>query len=108
MGDCLDGSKLIAAQICKLGWGRMQESLGKCAGGSGDGVCGTAGCDGAIVRTILDSFGDMFGAGPRNVDAVTTVVVRVGSEIPTVDTVGEAGAMIAWCLVNNDAGARGC
>ena len=56
----------------------------------------------------LDSFGNAFGAGPRNVDAVTMVVVRGGVKIPTVDTVGGLGATIAGCFVNNDAGARGC
>ena len=66
----------------------MQENLGKCAGGSGGGACGDAGWEGAIVRGKLDSFGDMFGAGTRNVDAVTLVVVRGRSKIPTVNTVG--------------------
>ena len=33
-------------------------------------------------------FGDTFGAGPQNVDAVTPVVVRGRSEIPPIDTVG--------------------
>ena len=69
----------------------MQESLGECAGGSGGGACGTAGWYGEIVREKLDSFGDTFGTGPGNVDAVTTVVVRGGYEIPTVDTVGGPG-----------------
>ena len=85
----------------------MQESLGECAGGSGGGACGADGWDGAIMRVKLDSFGNTFGAGPRNVDAVTSVVVRVGSKIPTVNTVGGAGATIAWCFVDNDAGAGG-
>ena len=85
----------------------MQESLGECAGGSGGGACGAAGWDGAIVREKLDSFGDTFDAGPRNVDAVTTVVVRGGSKIPSVDTVGVPGATIARCFVDNDAGAGG-
>ena len=56
----------------------------------------------------LDSFGDTFGMGPRNLDAVTTVVVRGGSKIPTLNTVGGPGATIAGCFVNNDAGAGGC
>ena len=86
----------------------MQESLGECAGGSGDGACGTAGWDGAILRGKLDIFGDTFGAGPRNADAVTTVVVRGDSEIPNVDTVGGPGVTIAGCFINNNAGARGC
>ena len=43
----------------------------------------------------LDSFGDTFGAGPQNVDAMTSVVIRGGSEIPTIDTVGGPGAAVA-------------
>ena len=85
----------------------MQESLGECAGGSGGGVCGTDGWDGAIVRGKLDSFGNTFDMGPRNVDAVKTVVVRGGSKIPTVNTVGVPGATITRCFVDNDAGAGG-
>ena len=56
----------------------------------------------------LYSFGDLLGAGPRNVDAVRSVVVRGGSEIPTVDTVGDPGATVARCFVENDAGSGGC
>ena len=72
----------------------MQESLGKWAGDSGGGACGTAGWDGEIVREKLDSFGDTFDAGLRNVGAMTTIVVRGGSDIPTVDTVGGPGVTI--------------
>ena len=56
-------------------------------GGRGGGTCGADGWDGAIVRGKLDSFGDTFDAGPRNVDTVTLVVVRGGSEniLPHVD-----------------------
>ena len=86
----------------------MQEILGKCAGGSGGGACGAAGWGRAIVRVKLDSFGDTFGAGPRNVDAVTSVVVRGGSKIPTVNNVGGAGATISGCFVENDVVAGGC
>ena len=86
----------------------MQESLSKCAGVSGGGACGDAGWDGAIVREKLDSFGDTFGLGPRNVDVVTTIVIRGGSNIPTVDTMGVLGATIAGCFVNNDTGYGGC
>ena len=50
----------------------------------------------------------MFGTVQRNVDAVTTVVVRGGSEILTVDTVGGPGAKIDGCFVNKDAGAGDC
>ena len=41
------------------------------------------------MREKFNSFGDKFGAGPRNVDAVTSVVVRGGSEIPNTNTVGD-------------------
>ena len=99
---------MIVAHSCKWSWGGMQESLGECAGGSGGGACGTAGWDGAIMRGELDSFGDTFSVSPQNVDEVTTVVVRGGSNIPTVNTVGVPGATIAWCFVSNDAGAGGC
>ena len=60
------------------------------------------------MRGKLYSFGDTFGAGPRKVGAVISVVVRVGSKIPTVDAVGGPGAMVAGCFVENDAGAGGC
>ena len=60
------------------------------------------------MREKLDSIGDTFGAGPQNVDAVTTVVFRGGSEIPTVDTVGGPGVTIAGCFVDKNACARGC
>ena len=57
------------------------------------------------MREKLYSFGDTFGAGPRNVDAVTSVVVKGGSEIPTNDTVGSPGATVAGRIMDNDAGA---
>ena len=72
------------------------------------GACGAAGWDGAIVREKIYSFGDTFGAGLRNLDAVTPVVVRGGSEIPTINTVGGPGATVAGCFVNNNTGDRGC
>ena len=53
-------------------------------------------------------FGDTFGAGPRNVDAVTLLMVRGGYEIPTIDTVGGPGGMVAGCFMDNEAGAGGC
>ena len=65
----------------------MLESLVECLGGRGGNACGAAGWDGAIVRGKLYSFGDTFSSGPQNVDAVTSVVVRGGSKIPTIDTV---------------------
>ena len=52
-------------------------------------------------------FGDMFGTGPRNVDAVTSVVVRVGSEIPIINTVEGPGEVVSGCFIDNDAGAGG-
>ena len=60
------------------------------------------------MREKLDSFGDTFGAGTRNVDAVTSVVVRGGSKITTIDTVGSPGAMVARYFMENDTGAGGC
>ena len=60
------------------------------------------------MRGKIDSFGDTFGAGPQNVDAMTTVVVRGGSEIPTFDTMGGPGATIGGCFIDNDVGAGGC
>ena len=60
------------------------------------------------MRDKLDIFGDKFGAGQRNIDSVILVVVRGGSEIPTIDTVGGPGATVDGCFVNNDAGAGGC
>ena len=59
------------------------------------------------MREKIDNFGDTFGLGPRNVDAVASVVVRGGSEIPTVDTVGGPGAAVAECFMNNNTGAGG-
>ena len=86
----------------------MQEILGECASVSGGGACGTDGWYGAIVSEILDSFCDTFGAGPQNVDAVTTVVVKGGSKIPTSNTVGGPGATIYRCFIKNDAGSGEC
>ena len=99
---------MIIAESYKRGWIGMQKTLGECAGGSSGGACGSAGWGGAIVRERLNSFGDTFGAVPRDVDAVTSVVVRVGSEIPTFDTVGGTGATVDRCFMENDAGAGGC
>ena len=92
---------MIVAHSCKQGWSGIQESLGKCAGVSGGGACGASGWGGAIVRGKLDIFGDTFGAAPRNVDAVTSVVIRGGSKIPTVDTVGSPGETVAGCFIDN-------
>ena len=59
------------------------------------------------MREIRYSFGDTFGAGPRNVDAVTSVVVRGGSDIPTINTVAVPGETVAGCFMDNNAGAQG-
>ena len=60
------------------------------------------------MRKNLNSFGDTFGAGPRNVDAVISVVVRGGSKIPNINTVGGPGAAVSGCFMDNNAGAGGC
>ena len=64
---------------------------------------GQGNCEG---KNLL--FGDTFGAGLRNVDAVTLVLVRGGFEIPTIDTVGGPGATGVGCFMDNDDGAGGC
>ena len=56
----------------------------------------------------LYSFGDAFCAGMLNVDAVTSVVVRGGSEVPPIDTVGVPGAAVARCLMDNNSGYGRC
>ena len=66
----------------------MKESIGKCAGGRSGGACGAARWDGTIVRGKLHIFGDAFCVGTCNVDAVTSVVVMGGSEVPSINTVG--------------------
>ena len=60
------------------------------------------------MREKLYSFGDTFGPGLRNVDAVTSVVVRGGSKIPTIDTMGGPGATVSGCFMDDVADARGC
>ena len=60
------------------------------------------------MREKLYSFGDTFGAVTRNVDAVTSVVVRGGSEVPPIDNVGGPGAAVVGCFMENNAGAGGC
>ena len=86
----------------------MQESIGECAVVSSGGACGAAGWGGEIVREKLDSFGDTFGVDPRNVDAVKSIVVGGGSDIPTIDTLGGPDATFAGCFVDNNTSARGC
>ena len=44
-------------------------------------------------------FGDAFCAGTWDVDTVTSVVVRGGSEVPSINTVGGPGAAVVGCLV---------
>ena len=56
----------------------------------------------------LDSFGNSFVAGPLNVDAVTSVVVRGWYKIPTINTVGVPGVAVSGCFMDNDAGTGGC
>ena len=86
----------------------MQESLGECADGNGGGACGTDGWYGAIVREKLHSFGDAFCMGTWNVDAVTLLVVRGRSDVPSIDTVGGPGAAVVRCLVDYNLSAGGC
>ena len=60
------------------------------------------------MRRKLHSFDDAFCAGTWNVDAVTSVVVRGRSKVPSVDTVGGAVAAVVRCLVDYDSGAGRC
>ena len=60
------------------------------------------------MREKLHSFGDAFCAGKWNVDAVTSVVVRGGSEVPPINTVGGPGAAVVRCLVDYDLCAGRC
>ena len=63
---------------------------------------------GQIVKGKLHSFGDEFCAGTWDVDAVTSVVVRGGSKVPSIDTVGVPGAAVVRCLMEDDSGAGRC
>ena len=47
----------------------------------------------------LHSFGDAFCVGAWNVDAVTSVVARGRSEVPSIDTVGDPVATVVGCLI---------
>ena len=60
------------------------------------------------MRGKLHSFGDAFCAGTWNVYAVTSVVVRGGSEVPSIDTVGGLGTAVVRCLMDYDLGAGRC
>ena len=44
-------------------------------------------------------FGDAFCASAWDVDAVASVVVRGGSEVPCIYTMGVPGAVVVGCLV---------
>ena len=56
----------------------------------------------------LHNFGDELCAGTWNVDAVISVVIRNGSEVTPIDTVGGLGAAVAGCLVDDNSGAGRC
>ena len=60
------------------------------------------------MREKLHSFGNAFCGGMWDVDAVTSVVVRGGSEVPSINTVGGAGAAVVRRLVEYDSGAGRC
>ena len=60
------------------------------------------------MRGKLHSFGDAFCTGTWNVDTVTSVVVRGGSQVPSINTVGDPGAEVARCLMDYDSGAERC
>ena len=47
----------------------------------------------------IHCFGDALCACTWNVEAVTSVVVRGGSEVPSIDTVGGPGAAVVRCIV---------
>ena len=60
------------------------------------------------MREKLHSFGDAFCAVMWNIDTETSVVVRGGSEVPSIDTVGGPGTAVVRCLVYYDLGAGRC
>ena len=59
------------------------------------------------MREKIHSFGDAFCAGTWNVDAVTSVVVWGGSNVPAINTVGVPGSAVARCLIDDDSGSGG-
>ena len=59
-------------------------------------------------RGKLHCFGDTFCAGMWNVDAVTLVVVRGGSKVLSIKTVGVSGAVVVRCLVYYNSHAWRC
>ena len=77
-------------------------------GGHGGGACGAGVWDGAIVRVKIYSFGDTFDTGTQNVYVATSIVVRGGSEVPPIETVGGPGVAVAGCFMDNNAGAGRC
>ena len=56
----------------------------------------------------LHCFGDAFCASTWNVDAVTSVVVRGGSKVPSINTVGSPGVAVFRYLVDYDSGDGRC
>ena len=60
------------------------------------------------MRGKLHSFGDAFCAGTCNLDAVTSVVLRGGSKVLPINTVGGPGTAVSRCFVDNDSGAGRC
>ena len=77
-------------------------------GSRGGSPCGAAVWEGGIVRVKLHSFSDALCAGTWNVYAVTLVVVRGGSEVPSINTVWAPGAVVVRCLVEYYLGAGRC
>ena len=74
-------------------------------GSRGGSPCGAAVWEGGIVRVKLHSFSDALCAGTWNVYAVTSVVVRGKSEVPSIHTVGGPGVAVVRYLMNNGSGA---
>ena len=57
---------------------------------------------------VLYCFGDAFYVSAWDLYAVASVVVRGGSEVPYIYTVGGPGAAVAGCFMDNDAGVGRC
>ena len=60
------------------------------------------------MREKLYIFGNTFGAGTQNVDAVTSVVLWGVSEVPPINTMGVPCAAVVRCLMDDDSGAGRC
>ena len=56
----------------------------------------------------LYCFGDVFYASAWDVDAVASLVVRGGSKVPSIYTVGGPGAEVVGCLMYYDLRAWRC